>query len=263
MIEFGWMLKCGRFPARPVSSSKNSYSMKDLFSSAMKPISSMSRWQIVTEYRNDVQSQREGPLRSDFFETASLEADPITDMRNEMAKVVCRLALTRSNVNEDAEIQFFMLPRKLLQSRSIVLFNSSRAFERSCICCRLSQNSGLFPKKRASRSAVSGVIGPSAMNNVAGRRVAGTRIFNASAFCVMPRGIRNSSRSISPGCVLTAEVPSGSWSIDCHSPVLSVPSVIIHDLHVMRSICLPEKQMRHRSLIWMLCCPARSRFQSF
>jgi hypothetical protein len=34
-------------------------------------------------------------------------------------------------------------------------------------------------------------------------RVAGTRILIASAFCVMPRGRRNSSRSISPGCVVT------------------------------------------------------------
>jgi hypothetical protein len=32
---------------------------------------------------------------------------------------------------------------------------------------------------------------------------AGTRILIASAFCVMPRGRRNSSRSISPGCVVT------------------------------------------------------------
>ena len=70
-------------------------------------------------------------------------------------------------------------------------------------------------------------------------RVAGTRILIASAFCVMPRGRRNSSRSISPGCVVTLcnFHPVAGLLIVIH--VLQL--VVIGDLNIVRSIVLPDK----------------------
>src|SRR5208283_1818219 len=70
-------------------------------------------------------------------------------------------------------------------------------------------------------------------------RVAGTRIFIAKAFCVMPRGRRNSSRSISPGCVVTLCIfhPVAGLLI----VIFILQSVVIGDLYIVRSIVLPDK----------------------
>src|ERR1035437_4307221 len=70
-------------------------------------------------------------------------------------------------------------------------------------------------------------------------RVAGKPIFIASAFCVMPRGRRNSSRSISPGCVVTLcnfHPVAGLFIV-----ILVLQSVVIGDLHIVRPIVLPDK----------------------
>src|SRR6476661_9059701 len=87
-------------------------------------------------------------------------------------------------------------------SRSILPPLSRRALVRSCIACRFTQNSGLVPKKRASRNAVSAVTDRSPLT-IAPMRVAGTRKAIASAFTDMPSGARNSSLSTSPGWVVT------------------------------------------------------------
>src|SRR4051794_10490383 len=87
-------------------------------------------------------------------------------------------------------------------SRSICAPLSCFALLRSCIACRLIQNSGVVPKKRASRSAVSAVTERSPFT-IAPMRVAGTRNDIASAFTDRPSGTRNSSASTSPGCVVT------------------------------------------------------------
>src|SRR5262245_20200981 len=87
-------------------------------------------------------------------------------------------------------------------SRSIFGPLSWRALVRSCMDCKFIQNSGLVPKKRASRNAVSAVTERSPLT-IAPMRVAGTRKAIASAFTDMPSGARNSSPSASPGCVVT------------------------------------------------------------
>ena len=117
------------------------------------------------------------------------------------------------------------------------------AFDRSCICCRFSQNSGLLPKKRARRRAVSGVI-PRLPRRMSPIRVAGTRILMARAFAVIPSGPRNSSRNISPGCVVIRRrfhPDSGLLIVMCAFISGGRSAVIVGDLHVMRSICLPNK----------------------
>src|SRR5262245_8115937 len=87
-------------------------------------------------------------------------------------------------------------------SRWILPPLSRRALVKSYIACRFIQNSGLVPKKRARRNAVSAVTDRSPLT-IAPMRVAGTRNAMASAFTDMPSGRRNSSLSTSPGWVVT------------------------------------------------------------
>lgn len=79
---------------------------------------------------------------------------------------------------------------------------SWRAFVRSCIACRLTQNSGLVPKNRASRSAVSAVTDRSPLM-IAPMRVAGTRSAIASELADKLSGRKNSSARTSPGWAVT------------------------------------------------------------
>src|SRR6185312_5193630 len=112
-------------------------------------------------------------------------------------------------------------------SRSIVAPLCVRAFVKSCIACRLIQNSALVPRKRASRSAVSAVTERSPLT-IAPTRVAGTRNANASALTERPRGFRNSSSRTSPGCVVTRlGVPT--------------PLVIVDDFDIRRALLGPHK----------------------
>ena len=75
---------------------------------------------------------------------------------------------------------------------------SRRALVKSYIACKFIQNSGLVPKNRASRNAVSAVTDRSPLT-IAPMRVVGTRKAIASAFTDMPSGRRNSPLSTSPG----------------------------------------------------------------
>src|ERR1051326_5980912 len=70
------------------------------------------------------------------------------------------------------------------------------------MACRFIQNSALMPNKRARRRAVSAVTdrSPFTMDPI---RVAGTRKAIASALTDISIGLRNSSLSTSPGCVVT------------------------------------------------------------
>jgi len=87
-------------------------------------------------------------------------------------------------------------------SRAIASPLSIRAFVRSCMACRLTQNSGLVPKKRAKRKAVSADT-PRSPLTMAPMRVAGTRKAIANALMDIPSGTRNSSLSTSPGWTVT------------------------------------------------------------
>jgi hypothetical protein len=69
------------------------------------------------------------------------------------------------------------------------------------MACRFIQNSGLVPKKRRRRRAVSAVTVRSLLT-IAAMRVVGTRRAKASAFIESSSGLRNSSASISPGWVV-------------------------------------------------------------
>src|SRR6202049_1620844 len=79
---------------------------------------------------------------------------------------------------------------------------SIRVLVRSCMACRFIQNSGPVLKKRARRNAVSAVTARSPFT-IAPMRVAGTRKAIASALIDIPRGLRNSSFSTSPGWAVT------------------------------------------------------------
>src|SRR5512140_2097890 len=71
-------------------------------------------------------------------------------------------------------------------------------------------------------------------------RVAGTRIFKASAFCEIPRGARNSSRSISPGCVVTLRIfqpETGLLMVIGH--LRRLRSVVINYFDIMCSVFFP------------------------
>ncbi len=70
------------------------------------------------------------------------------------------------------------------------------------MACRFIQNSGLVSKNRARRKAVSAVTERSPFT-IAPMRVAETRKAIASALIDIPRGLRNSSSSTSPGWVVT------------------------------------------------------------
>jgi hypothetical protein len=83
-------------------------------------------------------------------------------------------------------------------SSSVLLFFI--ACHRSQSSCNPSQKSADVRKTRASRSAVSGVTERLA-RIISLRRGKDTPRRTANSDCVMPSGFRNSSRSISPGCV--------------------------------------------------------------
>jgi hypothetical protein len=87
-------------------------------------------------------------------------------------------------------------------SRAIASPRSVRAFVRSCMACKFIQNSGLVPKKRAKRKAVSAVTARSPLT-MAPMRVAGTRKAIAKALTDIANGLRNSSLSTSPGWEVT------------------------------------------------------------
>src|SRR6516165_2387853 len=79
---------------------------------------------------------------------------------------------------------------------------SRRALVKSYIACKFIQNSGLVPKNRASRKAVSAVTDRSPLT-IAPMRVAGTRKAIAKALTDIPSGSRNSWSSTSPGWAVT------------------------------------------------------------
>src|SRR6516162_11326663 len=104
---------------------------------------------------------------------------------------------------------------------------SRRALVKSYIACRFIQNSGLVPKNRASRNAVSAVTDRSPLT-IAPMRVAGTRNAMASAFTDRPSGRRNSSLSTSPGCVVTRLG-------------VAIPLVVIDDFDIGRTLLGPNE----------------------
>jgi hypothetical protein len=75
--------------------------------------------------------------------------------------------------------------------------------------CRLIQNSGLVPKKRAKRKAVSAVTARSPLT-MAPMRVAGTRKAIAKALTDIARVLRNSLFRTSPGWAVTRLGRNGS-----------------------------------------------------
>jgi len=91
--------------------------------------------------------------------------------------------------------------------------------------CKFIQNSGLVPKKRASRNAVSAVTERSPLT-IAPMRVAGTRNAIASAFTDMPSGARNSAPSTSPGWVVTRLG-------------VATPRVVVDDFDIGRTLLGP------------------------
>ncbi len=74
------------------------------------------------------------------------------------------------------------------------------ACQRSQSCCNPSQKSALIPVTRAKRSAVSGVTAR-LPRMISFKRGNDTPRRTAKDDCDRPKGLRNSSRSISPGCV--------------------------------------------------------------
>src|SRR5262245_19003431 len=112
-------------------------------------------------------------------------------------------------------------------SRWILPPLSRRALVKSYIACRFIQNSGLVPKNRASRNAVSPVTDRSPLT-IAPMRVAGTRKAMASAFTDIPSGRRNSSPSTSPGWVVTR---SG----------VAIALVVIDDFDIGRTLLGPHE----------------------
>jgi hypothetical protein len=95
----------------------------------------------------------------------------------------------------------------------------------------LSQNSGVVPKYRARRSAVSAVTARGRFSRmIEPIRVAGTRSASASALADSPSGCMNSSRSTSPGCV---RMRPGRVPL----------SVVIDDLDILGAF--QAKQIRH------------------
>ena len=68
-------------------------------------------------------------------------------------------------------------------------------------------------------------------------RVAGTRIFIANAFWLMPSGKRNSSRRISPGCV----VGFSNFHPDFGLFMAILLSVIVNNLNIVRPVVFPDE----------------------
>ncbi len=93
-----------------------------------------------------------------------------------------------------------VVPARGLTSRAIRSPVRSSSVSKSYCACRLVQKRALVPKYRASLSAVSAVmaLSPRTMSYMRG---AGTPISCASLYEVIPKGSRNSSASISPGCI--------------------------------------------------------------
>ncbi len=74
------------------------------------------------------------------------------------------------------------------------------ACQRSQFCWPFSQNSAEVPNNAESRNAVSGVI-PRFLLMISFTRGYETWMFSANSIWVIPNGFKNSSSSISPGCV--------------------------------------------------------------
>ncbi len=102
---------------------------------------------------------------------------------------------------------------------------------RSYADCIRVQYSGVVPKYKLSRNAVSTVI-PRRSFTISDMRVAGTRNDNASAFTERSKGFRKSSRKYSPGCIAT------NRSVFFLSTT-SLSLVIIHHLDVARILTVP------------------------
>src|SRR5215469_14610745 len=109
---------------------------------------------------------------------------------------------------------------------------SRRALVKSYIACKFIQNSGLVPKNRARRKAVSAVTDRSPLM-IAPMRVAGTRKAMASAFTDMPSGLRNSSLNTSPGWDVTR---SGVTT-----PSVAVRLVVIDDFDIGGTLLGPTE----------------------
>jgi len=103
------------------------------------------------------------------------------------------------------------------------------ACQRSQSDCSPSQKPALIPVTRASRSAVSGVT-PRLARTISFSRGNDTPNRIANADCEMPSGLRNSSRSISPGCVGGLSVGSRRWTSPfCASAAGATRLVVVRD----------------------------------
>jgi hypothetical protein len=111
------------------------------------------------------------------------------------------------------------------------------ACQRSQSCCNPSQKSALIPVTRARRRAVSGVT-PRLPRTISFNRGNETPRRIAKADCDTPRGFRNSSSSISPGCVGGTCVGSGRATKE--GP-LGRRLVVVDDLDFVGISALPEK----------------------
>ncbi len=116
-------------------------------------------------------------------------------------------------------------------------FLDRNACHRSQSCCNPSQKSALIPVTRANRSAVSGVTAR-LPRMISLRRGNDTPNRTANADCEMPSGSRNSSRSISPGCV------GGRWVGSFRTTsrfVCRVGSVVVCNFDIVGMAILPTK----------------------
>lgn len=116
-----------------------------------------------------------------------------------------------------------------------------KACQRSQSCCKPSQKSADIPNTCASRNAVSGVTRrlPRIISFNRGKEIPSR---TAKADWLIPRGLRNSSRSISPGCVGGRLAGSLRATSDCAGlPWWERGLVIVRDLNFVCIIVLPAK----------------------
>src|ERR1039457_7032924 len=106
---------------------------------------------------------------------------------------------------------------------------ASRATSRSNRACRLIQSCAVVPKYRPRRRAVSAEI-PRFSRTISLMRLGGTWISLARRYWLMPSGIRNSSRNISPGCI-------GGKSL----LLISNSLIIVHYFDIVSIIVAPHK----------------------
>ena len=120
-------------------------------------------------------------------------------------------------------------------------FSLRKACHRSQSCCKPSQKSADIPSTCASRSAVSGVT-PRLPRIISFKRGKEIPRRTAKADWLIPSGLRNSSSSISPGCVGGRLAGSRRATRSCDDlPRRGRPLVVVCDLNLVGILILPAK----------------------